>query len=176
MLRKKDCQFGGDNIELIDRILNVPKKLSDIQRAAVLSDKNHIRIIAGAGAGKTETLTRKIVYLLLIEKVEPSSIVAFTFTEKAAQSMKSRVYDRIKHLGGDEICAQLGDMFIGTIHGYCSRLLEDHFRYGNYEVFDENQEMAFIMRVGWELGLNKNGKYSTNCETFLNTLNVVYGE
>ena len=114
----------GDNIDLIDRILNEPKKLSDSQKAAVLSNKDHIRIIAGAGAGKTETLTRKIVYLLLIERVDPSSIVAFTFTEKAAQSMKSRVYDRLKRLGGDEVCARLGDMFIGTIHGYCSRLLE----------------------------------------------------
>jgi hypothetical protein len=69
--------------------------------------------------------------------------------------MKSRVYDRLKHLGGDEVCARLGDIFIGTIHGYCSRLLEDHFGYGDYGVLDENQEMAFLMRIGWELGLNK---------------------
>lgn len=165
-----------EKIELLEKILNEPKKLSDSQKAAVLSNKDHIRIIAGAGAGKTETLTRKIVYLLLIEKVDPSSIVAFTFTERAAQSMKSRVYDRLKHLGGDEICARLGEMFIGTIHGYCSRLLEDYFGCGDYGVLDENQEMAFLMRVGWELGLNKSGKYSSNCETFLNTLNVVYGE
>jgi len=161
---------------LLDRILNEPKKLSDSQRAAVLSNKNHLRIIAGAGAGKTETLTRKIVYLLLYEQVEPSAIVAFTFTEKAAQIMKSRVYDRIKHLGGDKVCARLGDMFIGTIHGYCSRLLEDYFGYGDFGVIDENQEMAFLMRVGWELGLGNNGKFSTNCEIFLNTSNVVYGE
>ncbi len=165
-----------EKIEIIERILNEPKKLSDNQRAAVLSNKNHIRIIAGAGAGKTETLTRKIVYLLLIEHADPSSIVAFTFTEKAAQSMKSRVYDRLKHMGGDEVCARLGDMFIGTIHGYCSRLLEDYFGYGDYGVLDENQEMAFLLRVGWELGLGNNGKYSANCETFLNTSNVVYGE
>jgi len=162
--------------EILQKIVNEPKKLSDSQRAAVLSNKNHIRIIAGAGAGKTETLTRKIVYLLLHEQVDPSAIVAFTFTEKAAQSMKSRVYDRIKHLGGDNVCARLGDMFIGTIHGYCSRLLEDYFGYGDYGVIDENQEMAFLMRVGWELGLGINGKFSNNCETFLNTSNVVYGE
>ncbi len=165
-----------DKTKLLERILNEPKKLSDSQTAAVLSDKDHIRIIAEAGAGKTETLTRKIVYLLLHEQADPSSIVAFTFTEKAAQSMKSRVYDRLKHLCGDEVCARLGDMFIGTIHGYCSRLLEDHFGYGDYGVLDENQEMAFLMRVGWKLGLNKTGKYSTNCETFLSTSNVVYGE
>ncbi|MBE0525131.1 MAG: ATP-dependent helicase [Methanosarcinales archaeon] len=165
-----------DGTKLFDKIINEPKPLSESQKSAVLSDSEHIRIIAGAGAGKTETLTRKIVYLLIHKKVDPSSIVAFTFTEKAAQSMKSRIYDRIKHLGGDEICARLGDMFVGTIHGYCSRLLEDYFSFGDYDVLDENQEMAFLMRVGWEIGLGNNGKYSTNCETFLNTSNVVYGE
>lgn len=165
-----------DKTDLLNKIIDEPKKLSDSQRDAVLSDKGHIRIIAGAGAGKTETLTRKIVYLLLHEQVDPSAIVAFTFTEKAAQGMKSRIYDRIKHLGGDETCAKLGDMFVGTIHGYCSQLLEDHFGYGDYGVLDENQEMAFLMRTGWDLGLGKEGKYTENCKTFLNTSNVVYGE
>lgn len=169
---------GGtvDKNQILDKILTEPPELSDSQRAAVLSNNDHIRIIAGAGAGKTETLTRKIVHLLLYEQVAPSSIVAFTFTEKAAQSMKTRVYDRIHHMGGHDVCARLGDMFIGTIHGYCSRLLEDHFGYGDYGVLDENQEMAFLMRIGWELGLGKSGKYSSNCETFLNTSNVAYGE
>ena len=53
-----------DITDLLNKIINEPKKLSDSQRDAVLSDKGHIRIVAGAGAGKTETLTRKIVYLL----------------------------------------------------------------------------------------------------------------
>lgn len=75
----------------LEQILNHPKPLSDTQKKAVLSDKDHIRIIAGAGAGKTETLTRRIVYNLIHEAVDPSAIVAFTFTDKAAQSMKSRV-------------------------------------------------------------------------------------
>jgi len=160
---------------LLQKILNEPKPLSPSQRDAVLSTKNHVRIIAGAGAGKTETLTRKIVYLLLCENVAPSSIVAFTFTEKAAQSMKSRVYDRIKQLGEEKICSRLGELFIGTIHGYCNQILEDHFGYGDYGALDENQEMAFIVRFGWDIGLGK-GSYSSNCERFLETLSVVYGE
>jgi len=52
----------------------------------------YIRVIAGAGAGKTETLSCKIVKLFLVDVVPQSVIVAFTFTKKAAQSMKSRVY------------------------------------------------------------------------------------
>ena len=89
----------GAEQSILDKILKEPKPLSESQKNAVLSKKRYIRVIAGAGAGKTETLTRKIVSLLLVEKVPPSSIVAFTFTEKAAQSMKSRVYERVKQLG-----------------------------------------------------------------------------
>jgi len=160
----------------LEQILNHPKPLSDTQKKAVLSDKDHIRIIAGAGAGKTETLTRRIVYNLIHEEVDPSAIVAFTFTDKAAQSMKSRVYDRLRSLGRDDICYRIGDLYIGTIHGYCHRILVDHFGYGSYDAFDANQEMAFLMRVGWELGLGNDGGYSRNCEEFLETVNVVNGE
>ncbi len=162
--------------ELLESIVKEPKELSVNQKKAVLSNSKHIRIIAGAGAGKTETLTRKIVYLLLYKKVKPSSIVAFTFTEKAALGMKSRIYDRIRQLSGEEICTQLGEMYVGTIHGYCSQLLENHFKYGDYGVLDENQETAFLLRVGWDLGLGKKGSYTQNCRSFMRNLNVVYGE
>ena len=75
----------GDK-RFLELIIKEPKELSDSQKKAVLSDRRHIRIIAGAGAGKTETLTRKIVCLLLYENVKPASIVAFTFTEKAGSA------------------------------------------------------------------------------------------
>lgn len=67
------------NEELVEEILRKPTKLSTDQMNAVLSESKYNRVIAGAGAGKTETLTRRIVYLILAEEVEPSSIVAFTF-------------------------------------------------------------------------------------------------
>jgi len=59
--------------------------LSDKQIEAVLSDSSYTRVILGAGAGKTEAITRRIAYLLLVEDVEPASIVAFTFTEKTVE-------------------------------------------------------------------------------------------
>lgn len=110
-----------------EKILSHPKPLSPNQRRAVLSDKQHIRIIAGAGAGKTETLTRRIVYHLIYEEIDPAAIVAFTFTDKAAEGMKSRIYDRLKDLGRDDLRARIGDLYVGTIHGYCFRLLTDYF-------------------------------------------------
>jgi len=165
-----------DKEDLLQKILNEPKALSEDQKEAVLSEDDYIRIIAGAGTGKTETLTRKIVYLLMYKEVKPSSIVAFTFTEKAAQNMKSRIYERVLSLGGEEACFNLGEMYVGTIHGYCSRILQDFFDYGNYDVFDENQEMAFLSRIGWGLGFGKNTNYFNECKMFYDTLNVYYSE
>jgi len=165
-----------DKEELLQKILNEPKPLSPDQKEAVLSEDSYIRIIAGAGAGKTETLTRKIVYLLMYKEVTPSSIVAFTFTEKAAQNMKSRIYERVLNLGGEEACFNLGEMYVGTIHGYCSRILQDYFDYGNYDVFDENQEMAFLSRIGWSLGFGRQSNYFNECKLFYDTLNVYYSE
>ena len=159
-----------------EKILNHPKPLSPNQRSAVLSSNQHIRIIAGAGAGKTETLTRRIVYHLIYEEIDPAAIVAFTFTDKAAQGMKSRIYDRLKDMGRDDLRARIGDLYVGTIHGYCYRLLTDYFNYGNHDVFDENQERAFLSIVGKDLGLADSGNYIRNCKNFLETVKVVEGE
>lgn len=162
---------------LIEKILNTPSRLSKDQKEAVLSKSRYNRIIAGAGAGKTETLTRRIVYLLAVEDVKPAQIVAFTFTEKAAQSMKSRVYQRVGEICGETATANLGEMYIGTIHAYAKRVLEDHFRFGNYNVLDDNQEIAFLMRHGWNMGIQKLGdSYAECCRAFLRTVNMVWDE
>jgi DNA helicase-2/ATP-dependent DNA helicase PcrA len=164
-----------DNSEMLKAILETPYFLFEQQRAAVTSEKRYVRIVAGAGAGKTETLTRRIAYLLLCKEEPPASIVAFTFTERAAQSMKNRVYQRVAQFKGEDACARLGEMYIGTIHGYCMRLLQDYFGYGNYDVLDENQEMAFLMRMGWSLGLGGR-QYSKRCGEFSRSVNLVYDE
>ncbi len=154
------------------------KPLSEAQEKAVMSESKHIRVLAGAGAGKTETLTRRILYLLLYKNVPPEEIVAFTFTEKAAQSMKSRIYMQITQIMGEEYAAKIGKMYVGTIHSYALRLLQDHFGYGNYDVLDDKQEMAFVMRRGYEIGVNSlDGRnYPDKCKKFVDAVNVVYDE
>jgi DNA helicase-2/ATP-dependent DNA helicase PcrA len=164
------------NEELVEEILRKPSKLSEDQTDAVLSKARYNRVIAGAGAGKTETLTRRIVYLILVEDVEPSSIVAFTFTERAAQSMKSRIYQRVGELDESKL-GRLGEMYVGTIHAYAKRVLDDYFKFGNYTVLDENQEIAFLMRHGWDIGINEYERnYSESCRVFLRTVNMVWDE
>jgi DNA helicase-2/ATP-dependent DNA helicase PcrA len=126
-----------DAASLAEAILQTPSPLSEDQRNAVLSRSRYNRVIAGAGAGKTETITRRIAYLLLVTKVEPRSMVAFTFTEKAAHSMKSRVYELAERLAGSTGTARIGEMYIGTIHAYAKRILDDYFRYGSHSVLDD---------------------------------------
>lgn len=163
--------------ELTNEIIDKPFTLSDEQIEAVLSDSQYTRVIAGAGAGKTETITRRIAYLLLEEGEEPSSIVAFTFTEKAAQSMKSRIYQRVEQISGPSATAKLGEMYVGTIHAYAKRVLDDHFGYGNWTVLDDNQEIAYLMRQGHGLRINKfGGYYADACRKFLRTINMVQSE
>jgi DNA helicase-2/ATP-dependent DNA helicase PcrA len=91
----------------------------------------------------------------LVKKIKPSEIVAFTFTEKAARSMKDRIYQRIGGISGPEATKNLGEMFVGTIHSYAKLLLDNYFGFGNYDVLDENQEVAFLMRHGWDLGVKE---------------------
>lgn len=162
---------------LINEIIKKEPRLSKDQIKAVTSSAKYLRIVAGAGAGKTETIARKIAYILLIENIKPSSIVAFTFTEKAAQSMKNRIYRTVEDIAGSNATATLGEMYIGTIHGYAKRVLEDHFKLGNYSVLDDNQEMAFILRHGWNLGVScYESNYAESCRTFIRTVNMVWDE
>ena len=142
----------GQNLE--DR---VAEGLSSEQRAAALSRARYIRIIAAAGAGKTETITRRLVYLLA-EGADPASLVAFTFTEKAAAQMKDRIYQRVESILGTSATQNLGRMYVGTIHAFCLRLLQDHFGLGNVDVLDQNQEYAFISRHARELGIAGQGR------------------
>jgi DNA helicase-2/ATP-dependent DNA helicase PcrA len=152
------------------------KPLSDDQRMAVLSDSRKVRVIAGAGTGKTEVIARKILHLLLVQKVPPSSIVAFTYTKKAARSMKGRICEQIVNLAGEEACARLGEMYIGTIHGYCLKLLQQNCGYINYSELDEHKEMAFLLRTGWKFLRTERGNYAGECKKFLDSLNIYYSE
>src|SRR3954469_18430084 len=85
----------------------------------------HLQVIACAGAGKTEAISRR-VSSLIEEGVEPAQIVAFTFTERAAESLKTRITRRVAEAKGLAFLDRLGSMFVGTIHAYCLRLLQDH--------------------------------------------------
>ena len=80
--------------------------------------------------------------------------MAFTFTERAAAELKERITRRVAERMGDPFRDRLGPMFVGTIHAYCFRILQDHApKYGNYDVLDEHRHAGFLSREYWRLGL-----------------------
>lgn len=176
--------MSPEQSNLLDEIVTFEPTLSDEQQKPVRSSATDVRVVAGAGAGKTETLTRYIIRLLLHDHIDPTAIVAFTFTDKAAENMKSRVYHRLLSIDTPEarsVGERLGDLYIGTIHAYCLRLLQQQHQYGLHGVLDQNQAMAFLFARAGHRGLNINEAFQRNgmirtSTLFALTLGAVYAE
>lgn len=131
--------------------------LSPAQQQVVAHRGGDLLVIACAGSGKTESISRRVA-ALIAEGAEPASIIAFTFTERAAAELKDRIVLRIAEVIGPAFRDRLGPMFVGTIHAYCFRLLQDHVpRYGNYDVLDENRHAGLLSREYYNLGLSRLG-------------------
>jgi DNA helicase-2/ATP-dependent DNA helicase PcrA len=158
--------------------LGIPVLVGD-SAAAVNHRGGHIQIIASAGSGKTETVSQRIA-TLVAEGVEPSEIVAFTFTEKAAEELKARVRDRVELFAGKSAADKLGNMYVGTIHGFCFQMLTRYVgKYESYDVMDENQLAAFVQRQAHFLkvkDLDPNGKLFRGMSIFRENLDVVENE
>lgn len=151
--------------------------LSPQQRVVVNHRGGHLQVVACAGSGKTESISRRMA-ALVAEGVAPESIVAFTFTEKAAAELKERVARRVAERMGEAFLDRLGPMYVGTIHSYCFRLLQTHVpKYGNFEVLDENRHAGFLSREFRRLALGKlgNGHWKT-IQAFIEAVDVVSNE
>lgn len=139
---------------LKERLLH---NLTSAQAEAVKSAKRRVLVVAGAGSGKTEVMARRIAWWVGIDKVPKDKIVAFTFTEKAAEEMKFRVRRWIGEITppGQEI--NLGGMSVGTIHGFCLAKIREFWAddYHNYDILDEGSRASFILRgFNGSLGLS----------------------
>lgn len=147
--------------------------------AAVRHRGSHVQIIASAGSGKTEKVSQRVA-ALLVEGVPATGIVAFTFTERAAEELRERIAQRTREWLGQEGIDRLGGLFVGTIHAYCFRLLQTHVaRYETYDVLDDHQLTAFLAREATRLGLkalDSNGRLFAAIKAFLASLDVVENE
>jgi len=145
---------------------------------AVAHRGGHIQIIAAAGAGKTEVVSQRVADLLQTEP--PESIVAFTFTERAATELKNRIAARVEQRLGGGTLDRMGRLFVGTIHSYCFRLLQVHApRYETFDVMDDNQLMALLARESNRLqikSLDPKGRMFAAIKTFLRNADVVENE
>lgn len=130
--------------------MDLLKDLNEAQRAAVEYIDGPSLVIAGAGSGKTRVLTYKIAYLLS-QGMKPWSIMALTFTNKAAREMK----ERIGKLVGKDLAQHL---YMGTFHSIFSRILRaeaEHIGFNNnFTIYDESDSRSLIKAIVKEMGLD----------------------
>ena len=133
----------------IDQVLR--NELTSDQYAAATDSAREVLCLACAGSGKSRTLAYRIARLLA-EGESPGGIVAFTFTDKAADSIKRRVSQALLTAGIDPTV--IGAMYIGTIHAYCQRILAKmDVKYRQYDVLDENRLKLYLISRYPQLGL-----------------------
>ena len=126
------------------------EELNDKQKEAVLYNDGPLLIIAGAGAGKTKTLTTKIAYLIDHEKVSPYNILAITFTNKAAKEMKDRLFSLI----GDVT----KKIQVSTFHSFGLRLIRENYNYlgydKNFNIMDSDDSLTIVKKILKEQNLD----------------------
>lgn len=155
------------------------------QEEAIAHRDGNLLILACAGSGKTEVISRRIATLVR-DGVNKNEVVAFTFTERAADALKARIRRHLEEVVPDD--PALGDMYVGTIHSFCLQILKEiDPTYRNYEVMDEDRQAALIMsnyyyndNIGRGIGLNrlqsrtKSGTYWNAVRAFVSTLSVIH--
>lgn len=122
------------------------------QLDAINHSSSNLQLIACAGSGKTEVVARHVVTLLKNEALTPSSIVAFTYTDRAAAELKERIVLRCREELGDVV--GMAQMFVGTIHGFCLDLLTTEVpEYLKYGVLNDVQQILLVDRNSKASGL-----------------------
>lgn len=120
-------------------------KANPQQLEAILATDGPVLIIAGPGSGKTFTLVERIVYLITHKGVAPESLLVVTFTDKAARELTTRISNRLAEL---DIHFNLNEMYLGTFHSICLRMLEDYREFTrlkrSFTLFDQFDQQYFI--------------------------------
>lgn len=145
-------------------VSHILDSLNDEQRHAVANPSQHLLVLAGAGSGKTRVLVHRIAWLLEAEQVSPFSILAVTFTNKAAREMRHR----IESLMGQSF----GGMWVGTFHGLAHRLLRTHWQEAgliqDFQILDSDDQLRLIKRINRELQIDDERWPAKQCQWYIN--------
>lgn len=138
--------------------------LNDAQRQAVSSAPGHLLVQAGAGSGKTRVLVHRIAWLNRVEGVSPFSIMAVTFTNKAAREMRLRV-EQLLGMG-------IGPMWVGTFHGIAHRFLRTHWQEAGlpkaFQILDSDDQLRLVKRTIRTLELDETHFPPRQVQWFIN--------
>jgi len=139
--------------------------LNKPQRQAVCSDQQNLLVLAGAGSGKTRVLVHRIAWLIQVENVPPHSILAVTFTNKAAAEMRKRIEDMLQ--------MPLRGMWVGTFHGLAHRLLRTHWKEAglieNFQILDADDQKRLLKRIMKELEIDDKEFPLRDVQWYINT-------
>ncbi len=117
--------------------------LNDKQREAVAAPLGHHLILAGAGSGKTRVLVHRMAWLMRVEEASPFSVMAVTFTNKAAAEMRGRIEQLMQ--------GTASGMWCGTFHGICHRILRAHYLDANlpqdFQILDSDDQKRLLRRL-----------------------------
>lgn len=122
------------------------------QKNAIHTIKNNLQIIACAGAGKTQVISQRVVEILKQDGVEPKNIIAFTYTEKAAAELKTRILKLCREQLEDT--KGLAEMYVGTIHSWCLQAIQDNiFKFQKYNILDQVKLKLFVDKYYNDVGM-----------------------
>ena len=124
--------------------------LNKPQREAVCTDAKNLLVLAGAGSGKTRVLVHRIAWLIQVENVPPHSILAVTFTNKAAAEMRKRIESMLN--------MPMRGMWVGTFHGLAHRLLRTHWKEAglieSFQILDSDDQKRLLKRIMKEMAVD----------------------
>lgn len=134
---------------------------NESQREAISTVDGPVLIIAGPGTGKTYTLVQRALYLIEERGVSPESIFIATFTEKAAMELETRISNELNNRG---IMANINDMYVGTFHSICLRILDENLTYTslrrNYRKLDDfEQQYTIFQNINEFTGIQGAGNF-----------------
>ncbi|MEJ2127273.1 MAG: DNA helicase II [Woeseiaceae bacterium] len=140
------------------------ENLNDAQRQAVTAPAEPTLVIAGAGSGKTRVLVHRAAWLIDVEGLSPHSLLAVTFTNKAAAEMRGRIEALLD--------MPVGHLWIGTFHGLAHRLLRRHWREANlpqnFQIIDSDDQLRLIKRLLKNLEIDDSRWVPRDVQYFIN--------
>ncbi len=146
-------------------VSHILEGLNDAQREAVTAPAGALLVLAGAGSGKTRVLVHRIAWLMEVDRVSANSILAVTFTNKAAREMRGRI-EQLWGMGAR-------GLWFGTFHGIAHRLLRAHWRDAgipeNFQILDSDDQLRVIKRILKELALDETKWPARQAQGYINS-------